>query len=28
MKLGFLTAVQLDSWVRPEEITHPLGGSR
>ena len=26
MKLGFLTGDQFDSWVRPEEMTHPLGG--
>ncbi len=25
LKLGFLTAEQFDSWVRPEEMTHPLG---
>jgi len=24
-KLGFLTASQFDSWVRPDEMTHPLG---
>jgi len=28
MKLGFLTGEQFDSWVRPEEMTHPLGGDR
>ena len=28
MKLGFLTEEQFDSWVRPEEMTHPLGGDR
>ena len=28
MKLGFLTGEQFDSWVRPEELTHPLGGDR
>ena len=28
MKLGFLTGEQFDSWVRPEEMTHPLGGNR
>jgi fumarate hydratase class II len=27
LKLGFLTAEQFDSWVRPQGITHPLGGS-
>jgi fumarate hydratase, class II len=26
LKLGFLNAEQFDSWVRPEEMTHPLGG--
>lgn len=26
LKLGFLTGEQFDSWVRPEEMTHPLGG--
>lgn len=26
LKLGFLTAEQFDSWVRPEEMTHPLRG--
>src|SRR5262245_40336456 len=25
LKLGFLTADQFDSWVRPEDMTHPLG---
>ena len=25
LKLGFLNAEQFDSWVRPEEMTHPLG---
>jgi fumarate hydratase class II len=28
MKLGFLTGEQFDFWVRPEEMTHPLGGDR
>jgi len=28
MKLGFLTGEQFDSWVCPEEMTHPLGGDR
>jgi fumarate hydratase class II len=28
MKLGFLTGEQFDSRVRPEEMTHPLGGDR
>jgi len=28
LKLGFLTAEQFDSWVRPDEMTHPLGGDR
>ena len=27
LKLGFLTAEQFDSWVRPQDMTHPLGGS-
>jgi fumarate hydratase class II len=27
-KLGSLTREQFDSWVRPEEITHPRGGNR
>jgi fumarate hydratase, class II len=26
LKLGFLTAEQFDSWVRPQDMTHPLGG--
>jgi fumarate hydratase, class II len=26
LKLGFLNAEQFDSWVRPEDMTHPLGG--
>ena len=25
LKLGFLNSEQFDSWVRPEEMTHPLG---
>ena len=25
LKLGFLTGDQFDSWVRPQEMTHPLG---
>src|SRR6266849_2301931 len=25
LKLGFLNAEQFDSWVRPEDMTHPLG---
>ena len=25
LKLGFLTAEEFDSWVRPEDMTHPLG---
>jgi fumarate hydratase class II len=25
LKLGFVTGEQFDSWVRPEEMTHPLG---
>jgi fumarate hydratase class II len=28
LKLGFLTAEQFDAWVRPEEMTHPLGRNR
>ena len=28
MKLGFLKGEQFDSWVRPEEMRHPLGGDR
>jgi fumarate hydratase class II len=28
LKLGFLTGDQFDSWVRPREMTHPLGGER
>jgi fumarate hydratase class II len=28
LKLGFLTGDQFDAWVRPEEMTHPLGGSQ
>jgi fumarate hydratase, class II len=27
LKLEFLTAEQFDSWVRPEEMTHPLRGN-
>jgi len=27
LKLGFVTPEQFDSWVRPEEMTHPLGGN-
>ncbi len=26
LKLGFLTREQFDSWLRPEEMTHPPGG--
>jgi fumarate hydratase, class II len=26
LKLGFLNAEQFDSWVRPKDMTHPLGG--
>ena len=26
LKLGFLTGEQFDGWVRPNEMTHPLGG--
>ena len=28
LKLGFLNAEQFDSWVRPEEMTHPLRGKQ
>jgi fumarate hydratase, class II len=28
LKLGFLTAEQFDLWVRPQDMTHPLGGSQ
>jgi hypothetical protein len=28
IKLGFLTDEQFDSWVRPQEMAHPLGGER
>jgi fumarate hydratase class II len=28
LKLGFVTGEQFDSWARPEEMTHPLGGGR
>lgn len=28
MKLGFLTAEQLDSCVRPQDMTHPLGANQ
>ncbi len=28
LKLGFVTGDQFDSWVRPEEMTHPLGKQR
>lgn len=28
LKLGLLTAEQFDSWVRPEDTTHPLGGKQ
>jgi fumarate hydratase class II len=27
LKLGFVTAEQFDSWVRPQDMTHPLGGN-
>jgi hypothetical protein len=26
LKLGFVTQQQFDSWVHPEEMTHPLRG--
>jgi fumarate hydratase class II len=28
IKLGFLTGEQFDAWVRPEQMTRPLGGDR
>jgi len=28
LKLGFLRGKQFDSWVRPGEMTHPLGGNQ
>ena len=28
LKLGFVTGEQFDSWVRPSEMTHPLGEVR
>ena len=28
LKLGLLNAEQFDSWVRPEEMTHPLRGQQ
>jgi fumarate hydratase class II len=28
LKLGFLAGEQFDSWVRPEEMTHPLRENR
>src|SRR6267154_2330343 len=28
LKLGFVTSEQFDQWVRPEDMTHPLGGDR
>jgi hypothetical protein len=28
LKLGLLNAQQFDSWVRPEEMTHPLRGKQ
>ena len=28
LKLGFVTNEQLDSWVRPEKMTHLLRGTR
>jgi fumarate hydratase class II len=27
LKLGFVTEKQFDAWVRPEQMTHPLGAS-
>ena len=26
LNLGYVTAEQFDSWVRPQDMTHPLGG--
>jgi fumarate hydratase class II len=26
IELGFLTAEEFDLWVRPQNMTHPLGG--
>jgi fumarate hydratase class II len=26
LSLGYVTAEQFDSWVRPQDMTHPLGG--
>lgn len=28
LKLGYLTTEQFDSWVRPEDMTHPLQGRK
>ena len=28
VKLGFLAREQFDSWGRPQEMTHSLGGDR
>src|SRR6202041_1266522 len=28
LNLGYVTAEQFDSWVRPQDMTHPLGGVR
>jgi len=25
LRLGFLTGAQFDEWVRPQDMTHPLG---
>ena len=28
LEFGFLTGKQFDSWIRPEAMTHPLGGKQ
>ena len=28
LRLGFVTGQQFDSWVRPDEMTHPPRGAR
>src|SRR6202008_4456995 len=28
LRLGYVTAKQFDEWVRPEDMTHPLGQGR
>jgi len=27
-EFGFLASGQFDSWIRPEAMTHPLGGKQ